>query len=339
MEENWAEQRWLAPAVLAALTVLAAVLGIPFLAAAMLILPVAAACLAFTSGWAGAAALCGAACAAGIVVLPSEAWPVTVLWCAGNGLVSCLPMKKLLMRPAAQAGVCLAAWAAGLGTLLALTGGQIIGGLAQAACDAIDRSPEGTEILLRAYSMGYARLEGTEAMFSVVRTMALPASVRLQMLYSLRVSLEEMLPSLLCSAIIYHTALTVLLTAEIPDVLRRRRGLHGVYRPMEQWYMPRRLGTAVFALCIGWVVAFLAEDGVCAYLGWLCADVFRAAFLLQGVCWMMWMGRKMGVGRTVRSVWPVILSVMIPLIPILMGMIDQRRDARHLRPEKEVEQE
>ena len=99
------------------------------------------------------------------------------------------------------------------------------------------------------------------------------------------------------------------------------------------------LWTAVFALCLGWVIALVAEEGVGAYLGWLCANVFRVAFILQGICWLQWMGKKMGIRSGARNLWSVILSVVAPLIPILMGMIDQRKDARHLRPEKEVEQE
>ena len=35
----------------------------------------------------------------------------------------------------------------------------------------------------------------------------------------------------------------------------------------------------------------------------------------------------------------LILSLLAPVIPIIMGVIDQRKDARHLRPNKEAEQE
>ncbi len=334
-----AGQVWLAPAVLTALLALAAVLGVLPLAGAMLILPVAAGMLTAYSGWVSGAVLCAAGCAAGMAVFPQMAWPTVLIWCIGNGLVCGLKMKKAIMRPILRTGVCLAAWAAGLITLLQISGGQIVNGLAQSACDLIDRSPEGTEILLRAYSAGYARLQGTEAITLAFYPMTMTAGVRTQLLYSLRVSLEEILPSLICSVIVYHTALTVLLGTVMPDWLRRKHGEKGEFSPMEQWYMPRRLGWAVFALCMGWVIAFLAEDGIGAYLGWMCADVFRAAFMLQGICWMQWMGKRMGIGSTMRNIWSVVLSVLIPLIPILMGMIDQRRDARHLRPDKEVEQE
>ena len=170
-------------------------------------------------------------------------------------------------------------------------------------------------------------------------SVGIPADTRVQMLYSLRVSLEEILPSLLCSAVVYHTALTVVLSTVLPDWLKRKRGEQGEFAPMERWYMPRRMGAAVFALCIGWVIALMAQEGTGMYLGWLCADVFRAAFILQGICWMQWLGKRMGVRSTVRNIWSVILSVVMPLIPMIMGMIDQRRDARQLRPKEEADQE
>ena len=51
------------------------------------------------------------------------------------------------------------------------------------------------------------------------------------------------------------------------------------------------------------------------------------------------MGKRMGIRSVMRSVWAVALSLLAPIIPIIMGVIDQRKDARHLRPNKEAEQE
>jgi len=338
MERSKTEPRWLLSAVLIALVALAAVLGIPSTMIAMAILPAAASVVA-VSEWIGAAALCGAAGIAGIVVFPQAAWPVTIIWCVGIALAVCLKTKKRLTRPIMITGVCLAAWTAGLITLLSVTGGQIIGGLAQAACDWVDQSPQSSELLIRAYSAGYARLKGTDAWLLGMGGLNVSSGIREQLLMSLRVSLEEALPGFLCSAVVYHTGITVLLSVVLPDSARRRRGEKGVFPPMEQWYIPRKLGWAVFVLCLGPVIAFLSEGGAVAYMGRLCGDVFRFAFLLQGICWLQWMGKKMGIRSGARNLWSVILSVVAPLIPILMGMIDQRKDARHLRPEKEVEQE
>ncbi len=344
-------QKWLAPAILAVTALLIALIPIPEESRSRLVLPaiilqillpVATAMTGATASWPVTAALCALGFAAGWKVFPAAALPLTLFWCAGWGLSACLPVKRRLLRPAARAGICLGAWCIGLLTLSVSTGGQVIGGLAEAACGAVDRSANSTEILLRLYSAGYVRLAGTEALMPALRVLGnvmIPAGTRTQMLLSLRVSLEEMLPSLLCSAAVYHTALTVLLATVLPDAMRRRRGERGEFSPMEQWYMPRRLGMAVFALCLGWLIALMAQDGVGAYLGWLCADVFRVAFMLQGICWMQWMGKRMGIRAVARNAWSVVLSVVVPLIPMIMGMIDQRRDARHLRPKEEGDPE
>ena len=344
-------QKWIAPAVMAVLSLVficvpssgidRARWTVPVIALHLL-LPVAAAVAGALGSWPLTGTMCLLAAVTGWKVLPAEALPVTLFWCAASGLTACLPMKQRMLRPTLRAGMCLAAWMIGLAILLRVTGGQIVNGLAQAACDYVDRSPDSTTLLLRAYSAGYARLQGVEALIPATRvmgTVVIPADTRAQMLFSLRVSFEEILPSLLCNAVIYHTTLTVLLCTVLPDWQRRKRGAEGEFSPMEQWYMPRRLGLAVFALCIGWIMAFMAQEGVGAYLGWMCAGVFRAAFILQGICWMQWMGKRMGIRSAVRNIWSVVLSVVMPLIPMIMGMIDQRRDARHLRPKEEADQE
>ena len=344
-------QRWIAPAAMVVLSLVIAfasfsgintgALTVPVLLACLL-LPVICAVTGALYGWPVTAASCLLAAAAGWRIFPAEALPAVLAWCLGSGLTACLPMKKRLLRPALRAGMCFAVWGIGFFILQRLTGGQIITGLAQAACGYADASSDSTQILLQAYSAGYARLQGAEALapaYRVFGTVLIPPETRTQLLLSLRVTLEEILPGLLCSAVVYHTVLTVFLSTILPDWLRRKRGEQGEFPPMEQWFMPRRLGLAVFALSLGWVIALMSQGGTGLYLGWLCADVFRAAFILQGICWLQWMGKRMGIRSTVRNIWSVVLSFVLPLIPMIMGVIDQRRDARHLRPREETDQE
>ena len=231
---------------------------------------------------------------------------------------------------------------AGLLMLQQTIGSPIAYSLAQRICDMIDASPERNTILINAYSMGYCRLEGTQGLIPAVRAMGnvvIEENTRLQMLYSLRVTLEEILPSAMCSIVVYHTALTTLLCTVLPDWRRRRTGQKGLLPSMDQWYMPRRLGRAVGALLIGWLFSVLSGNGVTGYLGTLCADVFRVAFMIQGICFLQWLGKRIGVRGAIRNLWAVVLSVLAPIVPIIMGLIDQRRDSRHLRPNKEAEQE
>lgn len=351
MEGKTESRNWLVWAVPAALSLIA--IFVPFADSVrsdllipvillQLLLPVITAMTGALCDWPVTVATGALAAAFAWKTLPATAMPAVLFWCAACGLTACLPMKNRLMRPALRTGMCLAVWCIGLATLLQFTGGNLAGGLAQAVCDYVDRSPESTELLLRFYSAGLVRLQGTEALMPAIRYMGsiiIPEATKVQMLYTLRVSLEEMLPPMLCSTVVYHTALTVLLSTILPDWRRRKKGAKGEFPPLEQWYMPRRMGAAVFALCIGWVIALMSADGIGAYLGWMCADVFRVAFMIQGICWMQWMGKRMGIRSVARNAWSVVLSVVAPLIPMIMGVIDQRRDARHLRPKEEADQE
>ena len=119
-----------------------------------LLLPVVCAVTGTLYKWPVTGLICIFAALAGWRFFPAEALPVVLFWCAASGLTACLPMKQRLLRPALRTGMCLAAWCIGLAILLQLTGGQIVSGLAQGACDYVDRSPDSTELLLRAYSAG-----------------------------------------------------------------------------------------------------------------------------------------------------------------------------------------
>lgn len=337
MTERKSELRLLVPAALMLVIALAAMAGIPFLLEALLLLPVACALLAYYCGWAGVAGVCAGAAVASGFVLPGAALPTALVWCVSCLLAACVPVRRPLLRPVLWCGACLVTWCAGLITLYQVTNGPISLTLAQTICNLIDASPERDTILMNAYSMGWCRIDAlVPASWGSVR---IEEADRLQMLFSLRVSLEEALPTFLCDALVYHTALTVLLCTVLPDWRRRRNGQEGLFPALDKWYMPRRMGRAVWALMIGWVISLLSGGGVSGYLGTLCADVFRIAFLLQGVCFLQWVGKKMGIRSTMRNIWSVVLSVLAPIIPIIVGLIDQKRDARHLRPNKEAEQE
>jgi hypothetical protein len=333
-------KRLTAPAVMLAIVAVAASQGIPALAAALILLPPVSAVLAVTSGWWGSAMVCAGAGAGCLLVLPAEAWVLSLAWCVLCTVIPMIKIRKPLYRPAMWAALCFGTWIAGIAILLPRMNGQLTNGLAQAACDWVEQSPQCNTILLNAYSMGYARLEGTAALIPAMRVMGsvvIADETRMQMLYSLRVSLEEALPSLLCEVLVYHTAVTTLLCTTLPDWRRRKRGERGELPPMEKWFIPRGLGLAIFALSLGWLFGTMSTGGVDLYMGWLCWAVFKAAYLIQGLCLMQWMEKRMGIRSVMRNIWAVVLSILAPIVPVIMGMVDQRRDARHLRPNEEVE--
>ena len=339
MAEKKQELRLLVPAVLMLLIAVAGMTGIPFLLEAMLLMPVAAALLTYYCGWIGAAGVCAAAAVASAFVLPGAMLPAAFTWCAGTFAAACVPVKKPLMRPVLWCVTCLVTWGVALITLAGTMNGPVSVNMAQTICDLIDASPERDTILVNAYNMGWCRTDALVPTSRALGSIRLAEADRMQLLFSLRVSLEEMLPTFLCDALVYHTALTALLCTLLPDWRRRRKGEEGLLPSLDKWYMPRRMGRAVSALMIGWLISLLSQDGVSGYLGTLCSDIFRIAFMLQGICFLQWLGKRMGIKSTMRNIWSVVLSVLAPIVPIIVGMIDQRRDARHLRPNKEAEQE
>ena len=339
MAERKQEIRLLVPAALMLVIALASMAGIPFLLEALLLLPVVSALLAYYSGWAGTAGVCAATAVACGFILPGAALPTAFIWCAGTLLAACVPVRKPLYRPVLWCAVCLVTWCAGLITIHQLTNGPISVSLAQIICDVIAARPERDTILANAYSMGWCR---ADTLIPAARTLGgvrLEEADRLQLLFSLRITLEETLPTFLCDILLYHTALTAFLCTILPDWRRRKNGAEGLLPALDKWYMPRRMGRAVWALMIGWVISLISGDGVSGYLGTLCSDIFRIAFMLQGICFLQWVGKRMGIKSTMRNIWSVVLSILAPIVPIIAGLIDQRRDARNLRPKKEAEQE
>ncbi len=332
--------KWVVPAVLMLLTALAARAGVSLLIYALAALPVVSAVLSYTSGKWGAAGVCAAAALSCAFTLPSPALIPALVWCAGCAAVPCVPLKNKILRPVMWGSLCVLVWLICFSLAMKATDGNTVNGIAQALCNLTDQSPYRDTILLNAYSMGLARLKGTEGLIPAVRVMGnvvIEEATRTELLNSLRVSLEETLPALLCDLAVYHTALTVLLCTLLPDWRRRRHGEEGELPPIERWYMPRRMGAAVFALGLGWLLLIMSDGGISMYMGLLSTAVFRAAFTVQGVGLMIWLEKKVGVRAAARNFWAVLLSVLAPIVPIVLGVIDQRRDARHLRPHKEAE--
>ena len=338
MAEGKPRQGWIGAAVLTVLFLVAALNGLPYLALVLIALPPAAATLAYTAGWAGTAAVCLMAGAACVYLLPGKALFLLLPWCALCGVIACVPLKKKKIRPLLWGGLCLGAWTAMLLILSASYQGQVAGGLAQTMVDIIDASPERDSILLNAYRMGLSRLDSRDTWNMVLQlTGLMGAEVRNELLFSLRVSLEEALPSAMCDGMVFHCVLTVLLCTALPDWRRRKNGEAGELPAMDKWYIPRGVGLAIGSLCIGWLIAAMSQGGTDLYFGLLCTAVFRAAYVVQGICLLLWIEKKMGIQSIARSVWAVILSVLAPIVPLIMGLVDQRRDSRNLRPKKEAE--
>ncbi len=338
MPETKPGKSWIATAVWVVLIMIAAMQGVPYLLLALLLLPPVSATLAYTAGWTGPAAVCLMAGGACVYLVPGISLAVLLPWCILSAVIACVPLRRKKLRPLLWAGLCLGAGAGMLALLGSFFQEGVVPGLAQAMTDMINESPERDLILINAYRMGLSRLDVSDNWNMVLQlTGILSPEVRNELLFSLRVSMEETLPSILCDGLVYDTAITVLLCTLLPDWRRRKNGEPGELPGMEKWYIPRGLGLAISALCIGWLIAAMSDGGPDLYFGLMCTAVFRAAYVIQGVCLLLWVERKMGIRSVIRHVWAVALSLLAPIVPLIMGLIDQGRDSRNLRPKKEAE--
>ncbi|MDO5435240.1 MAG: DUF2232 domain-containing protein [Clostridia bacterium] len=327
-------KKWVVPVIMIIAAIVTAVNGVLPLTVLLLILPPVSAALAYAAGPVPTAAVCVSAAAGCIYALPGVFGIAGAGWCCLTCAAAVIPFRHKAVRPILWAALPMLMWAVLLAVLNGIYDRAIIPGLALTAQDIVESSPDCVEILLRAYSSGLARLEGTEALvpaYSVMGRTVMTEYVKMQLLYSLRVSIEKLLPGMMCTGIVWHTAINALLCVWLPDLLRRKSGEKGLLPSPEGWYIPGGIGAAAVSLCAGWLLTFLAEEGPVYYLGLLCSNVFRVLFLIQGVCLMLWLEKRMGMRVLGRTLWVLIMTLLAPVIPIVMGLIDQRRDIRNLR--------
>ena len=276
--------------------------------------------------------LSGCLCAA--LLFPAWLRPAIALW--GAGLMA---MSVLRVRAGSRtmlAGLALAAATAVITLALALpqSGGQLVPWLAQAIVDRIDGHPNSATMLLNAYQAGLARLEGDMALIPALRifgAIIIPPDTRLELLYSLRASIESLLTSLLPRGIVLWMLLTALLPAIVAEGVLRGAGRHSDLPPLERWYMPRRLTNAVVVMMMLGFLPYLTASAPLVSLGEMCYTLGYWACALQGASLMLFLM----VGRGVRPLgrWLLVaLGVLfLPLALFFLGGYDQFRDPRHLR--------
>lgn len=333
MPEGNAQKKWISGAILAALITVAAIRGIPSFMLALVALPVICAVQAVCGGWQITAGLCVLSAVCCVILMPGAACVIGILWCVCCAVIPLVPLKKKILRPMLWAALCVLFWCIMLGAISADGGDTPANVMARTLCDMVSASPQRNSILINAYGMGLARLEGT-ANLSSLNYVLMPEDIRLQLLYSLRVTLEQAFPQAICESLVIYSAVMALLCTALPDWRRRRRGEKGELPPMEEWYIPRGWGLALLALALGWLVATLSGGGADSYFGLLCLSVFRTTYTIQGICLLLWVEKRMGIRGMMRNIGALLVSLIAPIVPMIMGLIDQRRDSRHLRPEE-----
>lgn len=308
--------------------------GLWYALAMLLALPVLRALLdAMHEHWTARACVAGAWVAGGFL-LPEWLWPAVSLWC-----VALIAMSFLRVPAGPKTVLAGAVLAAGTGVIaLAVAaahyGGQLIPGLAQSAVDMVDQHPNSAELLLRAYRTGLARLEGDQALVPALQFLGfiiMPADVRLQLLYSLRTTLEITLEAYLPIWLVGWMLLVALVPAAVLESCLRGQGRHSDLPPIHRWYLSDRLAAGAAVMLMLSLVVYLTDSATLRYLGAMCGTLGYWAWAVQGASTLLSVMRARQMGPFLRVPLMALAVAVAPLVLLILGCYDQFRDPRHLR--------
>ncbi len=105
--------------------------------------------------------------------------------------------------------------------------------------------------------------------------------------------------------------------------------------PFSEWYLPRRCGLMAAVPAIGLLMAVMGTSLIERTIGSMLGSVFLTVYTLQGVAAFDFMQKK--AGRTLAGRWAftlvlVFLFRLFRFVFVILGVIDQVLNFRHLRP-------
>ena len=274
------------------------------------------------------------ACVSAALLLPGWLWPAAALW--GAGLIAMSVLRVPAGSKTILAGAVLAA-GTGILTLTLATvrfDGQLIPSMAQGIVDLVDQHPNSAAMLLSAYRSGLARLEGEHALVPALQFLGIiiiPADVRLQLLYSLRTSLETMLRNGLPTWLVGWMLLTALLPVLALEGSLRSRGRHSDLPPLERWYLSDRMAAAAGVMLLISLLTYLSASAPIRYLGAMCGTLGYWAWATQGASSLLSVLTARRMRPLFRGLAIALIVALVPLALVLLGCYDQFRDPRHLR--------
>lgn len=297
----------------------------------LVLLPLAVACCCAAGKRMACAVGIGAFAAACCLVLPSGVLPV-LLWC-GAGVAMCLlPWGNAKQRAAVWACLCL-----GMACGLLLWAnihyyGQVIAGLAEDMVAWVDAREDAPSILLRCYYAGFSRLEETyQPAVSLLGTLAVTPRVRAELLYSLRTTLEGLLPGLVAKGIVLWAMLTAVLVAALPDGIRRRHGQSGELPRFAHWQPEAGLRRGMRLMALGYLAQAMGTSATVVIMGSLCAATFWYGYALLGLAVLEGVGRNHGTPKHIRRLWMALGLLLAPVVLVILGLADGAMDPRKLR--------
>ena len=323
---------WVLRCSFVAAALLPLLLGAPAALVLWLLMPLAVECSRVAEEhyfcMAGIVLLAGVCC----LTLPEDYYALSFLW-GGAGVGMLLSRQpKGFERSLIWAGLSAGMLCAALAWLGSLYQGDIFAGLAGEIAELLQQHERSGELLLRCYQLGFSRLEDElAAAVNVLGTLALTEEVKLQLLYSLRTTLETSLGLMMPQGIAAWLVLTLLLTTAVPDALRRKRGQKGILPPFAAWMLTRKAHAHLNALIMVYLLSLLAGSPVLATMGRLCAATFQYAYMILGLAVLEGVSKQHGMKRFIRRLWMAACILFAPFVLLILGVMDRVFDMRHLR--------
>lgn len=260
------------------------------------------------------------------------------LWFAAALLMDMLPAFRQHRRAVLGWSVLTTAIVCVAVTMLrAYFGGAAIQGMADALADWLGGREDSNRLLLTLYQMGYARLEGDMAQTPAVqmfgRIIMNPETHR-ELVNSLRTTLKYLFNEQLPGWIATYLIVSALLTAVVPEGIRRRKGQATELPPVHKLYMDRKAAMGACMLMLCGLARFLTPSlAVCQASG-MAMTAFTVLYSAQGVCLIVWWLRN---GQYHRGGWLITAALLLFLLPmigtllLILGVADQFADPRKLR--------
>ncbi len=316
--------------VLAALTPL--LLGLPAALVLWLLMPVAVEC----SREAGENYFMAAAILVLMAVTcftqPVDVFAPAMVW-GGCGIgMAIWEQRNAARRGATWAGICLALLVLICLSLGSHYGGQAAEGLAREITAWIESQDNAGEILWQCYQAGLARLDESQTpVLSLFGMLLITPEMVHQLTYSLQFTLTGLLRALIPQVVVAWIMFTAVLTAALPDVMRRRKGLHGRLAPFGEWHLTNGLRRYMNLLVLGYVLQLFSDAPLMAVLGNLCGAAFQYAYMILGLACMEGVAKQFGTTRFLRRLWMGACILFAPVVLMILGVADGWFDFRKLR--------
>jgi len=241
------------------------------------------------------------------------------------------------------AGVCLA-----LG-LRALVGTNLFTGSAKVFMDYLLAQPNSDQLLLQLAQAGVAGVTKEMAAQQDLTTMVMQLfsnrvvllpQVRAELAATALTTMEGLLylkgPEWLVNLVV-GGGLAVLC---VPIGHMRRHDLDTLAMPaFTTWHLPRGMGRGSLILLAGFALRYLGPGMVEVYLGIMLVSAFQWIYMIQGAALWEYTQKKMGRSQAARRGFIAAAGLLFPMVLVALGLIDQVRDSRGLRPKDDNEEE